>query len=162
MLRCIQKAILQRQRASDSPLLVYLQHRCSSDLSHISVPTLDLSHRFRDLTHACNTFFQRPQFTRLENFQNIHAVAFLKRSRTHLLTLENPNSISGTQRLLQQWTTSAQLTMFPAPSQKRVLLCRKSESVQLLSLRSLSPPLLSRPLNASASIQMQDPDPSSF
>lgn len=37
MFRCIQKTILLRQSASDSPLVVYLQHRCSSDLSHISM-----------------------------------------------------------------------------------------------------------------------------
>lgn len=37
MFRCIQKTVPTRQCASDSPLVVYLQHRCSSDLSHISL-----------------------------------------------------------------------------------------------------------------------------
>ncbi|THW77663.1 hypothetical protein D6D17_10320 [Aureobasidium pullulans] len=51
--------------------------------------------------------------------------------------------------------------MFPAPSQTYASLRRKSESVQLLSLRSLSPSSSpSRPLNAPARSHVQDPDPS--
>lgn len=50
--------------------------------------------------------------------------------------------------------------MFPAPSQTYASLRRKSEGVQLLSLRSLSPPSSpSRPLNAPARSYVQDPDP---